>query len=108
MVSKKHPYYHLEKRRSTFFAIGMAISLFFVLTAMEWTTSTPLDREPPPDARIFENEDVDIVITQRVKKKLPPPVQKPQPQPDPEPVPDPEPDPDPEPEPDRVCCLWDR
>jgi len=42
MVSKKHPLYRLEKKRSSFLAIGFLLSLFMVLTAMEWTTETSL------------------------------------------------------------------
>ncbi|MBL4754248.1 MAG: energy transducer TonB [Flavobacteriales bacterium] len=111
MVRKNHPYYRLEKKRGTFLAIGMACSLFFVLTAMEWTTErrTPIPLEIPFDH--LDDDDIDIVITTRKKKKVAPPKLPPQvvinPEPvlDPEPEPEPEPEPDPDPEPDFTPDL---
>ncbi|MBL4735853.1 MAG: energy transducer TonB [Flavobacteriales bacterium] len=106
MVSKNHPFYHLEKKRSSFLAIGMTLSLFFVLTAMEWTTTTIKIIERPPDIDAIDIDDIDIVITTQPIKKTPPPIQPPRPRPVPEPVlvltEDLSPDPKPDPIPDSV------
>ena len=80
----------------------MACSLFFVLTAMEWTTERRTIEPPEIPIDHLDDDDIDIVITTREKKKVTPPKLTPQVVIDPEPVPDPEPDPEPEPEPDPV------
>ncbi|MBL4657879.1 MAG: energy transducer TonB [Flavobacteriales bacterium] len=52
MIRKTHALYPLEKRRGTFLAIGFMLSLFLVLTAMEWRSEVILPTyelpEPPP------------------------------------------------------------
>jgi len=106
MVTKNHPFYRLEKKRGSFLAIGLSVSLFIVLTAMEWRTA--IESPPPPqEYEIAEIDDIDIVITERQKKKVEPPRQKPQialvQQPVQELVPDDTPDPVPDPEiPDSI------
>ena len=73
MVSKKHPLHNLEKKRGTFLAIGMAVSLFFVLTAMEWTTSTTYVPWDPPIPPSEDSTDTPIVIIETKKPKTPKP-----------------------------------
>ena len=69
MVSKDHPFYKLEKKRNSFLAIGLAISLFIALTAMEWTTVTLVTKDLPPEEAIHNKVEIDVVITIQKKKK---------------------------------------
>ncbi|MBL4735852.1 MAG: energy transducer TonB [Flavobacteriales bacterium] len=91
MVSKKHALYRLEKKRSSFLAIGFMLSLFIVLTAMEWRTVIteednlvvydfpddtdpetpyvpPVDKPKPPDNTIDEGAPPRIDGEGEVKK----------------------------------------
>ena len=77
MEQKKTEKANLEKKRTTFFEIGLVVVLGLTLIAFEWSSKSDMTNTLGEITEIVEDEDI-IPITRQQPEQPPPPPPPPQ------------------------------